>query len=84
MSKGHSGLFRETNGDKIARGINSAIQKEKAFEYAKDIYENGTTAEKKTINTITGLMVASNCIIPLKTLYYLVIKLMKEFFLRKN
>ena len=53
MSKGHSGLFRETNGDKIARGINSAIQKEKAFEYAKDIYENGTTAEKRFINTVT-------------------------------
>ena len=53
MSKGYSGLFRETNGDKIARGINSAIQKEKAFEYAKDIYENGTTAEKRFINTVT-------------------------------
>ena len=29
-------------------------------------------------------MGASNCIIPLKTLYYLVMKLMKEFFLRKK
>lgn len=53
MAKGHSGLFSGTKGDKIATGTNPVLQKEKAFEYAEKIYENGTKIEKKKINTVT-------------------------------
>jgi len=53
MAKGHSGLFCGTKGDKVSKGINANLQKEKAFEYAKHLQEHGTKAEKKKLNTVT-------------------------------
>ncbi len=53
MSKSFSNLYSGTNGEHKARVMLLSTQKQKAFNYAKSIFEQGTPAEKKTINTVT-------------------------------
>lgn len=53
MSKGNSGLFNGTKGANRINGVNPNVQKEKAFEYAKSIFENGTKLEKAKLNTVS-------------------------------
>ena len=52
MSKGNSGLFKGTKGSNKVNGVNPKVQKEKAFEYAKNIFENWTKLEKTKLNTV--------------------------------
>lgn len=47
MSKGTCGLFSKTNGAIKTEGIDPAVQKTKALNYASEIHQNGTKAEKK-------------------------------------
>ena len=53
MSKGNSGLFNGTKGANRINGVNPNVQKEKAFDYAKSIFENGTKLEKAKLNTVS-------------------------------
>jgi hypothetical protein len=53
MSKGISGYYKNTHGEKISTGIDPTIQKELAYAYAENIIKNGTKAEKKALNTVT-------------------------------
>ncbi len=53
MSKGTCGLFSKTNGAIKTEGINPAVQKTKALNYASSIHQNGTKAEKNRINTVS-------------------------------
>ena len=53
MAKMHSDLFHGTKGDRVYNGVSAKMLALKAFEYAKNIFENGTKDEKSSLNTVT-------------------------------
>ena len=53
MAKMHSGLFHLTHGDRFITGTNPLSLAEMAFKYAENIFKNGTSNEKRDLNTIT-------------------------------
>ena len=52
MAKNCSGLFHKTHGEDLYYGSDPDQLKEKAFAYAEEIFENGNSKERNTLNTV--------------------------------